>query len=504
MRKTLLLLLSACLLLTGCGIIDLSPVSSAQPESASPSQEDVSQEPSGTLIERNFTLCLESGDSLNPYRCSTRTNLELSGLLYRSLVRLSPSLEPQKELAQEITLDGLACTVTLKEGQVFSDGSPVTAADVVYSYNLAKGSAAYQARFAGVKSAAAAGNGVVFTLAAPNRNFVNLLDFPILKNGTGEEGAVPVGGGLYVYQAAQSQLTANPQLSGDEYPNIEPIYLTNVPDSDTLIHALDMGMVSMLVMEPSQAAGQRVSSVSEKYLTTNLVFAGINLKSANMRDVNIRKAVNAAVGREELAKKAFLGFAEPAVTPFYPAWQALDGLTLPSTSADLTGALSYLSAAGYQRAQGATEGLVLKNRRTLPMKVLVNSDNEARVSLGKDLVSQLQKAGIDASLTELSFEEYSAAIQKGNYDLYIGEIRLTADMNLEKVLPAGEAANAYSQYQKGEMDLQAFLTAFSQEQPMVPLCYRQGAVAFTRDLKGTIAPAFSDPYRGAKDWTFGG
>ena len=113
-------------------------------------------------------------------------------------------------------------------------------------------------------------------------------------------------------------------------------------------------------------------------------------------------------------------------------------------------------------------------------------------------------AGIDASLTELSFEEYSAAIQKGNYDLYIGEIRLTADMNLEKVLPSGEAANAYGQYQQGEIDLQAFLTAFSQEQPMVPLCYRQGAVAFTRELKGTIAPAFSDPYRGAKDWTFGG
>ena len=170
----------------------------------------------------------------------------------------------------------------------------------------------------------------------------------------------------------------------------------------------------------------------------------------------------------------------------------------------MTSALSYLNAAGYQRAQGATEGLVLKNRRTLPMKVIVNSDNEARVSLGKEFISQLQKAGIDASLTELSFEEYSAAIQKGNYDLYIGEIRLTADMNLEKVLPAGEAANAYSQYQKGEMDLQAFLTAFSQEQPMVPLCYRQGAVAFTRDLKGTIAPSFSDPYRGAKDWTFGG
>ena len=223
MKKMLLLLLSACLLLTGCGIIDLSPVSSAQPESAPSSQKDVSQEPSGTLIERNFTLCLEPGDSLNPYRCSTRTNLELAGLLYRSLVRLSPSLEPQKELAQEITLDGLTCTVALKEGQVFSDGSAVTAADVVYSYNLAKGSAAYQARFTGVKSAAAAGNSVVFTLTAPNRNFASLLDFPILKNGTGEEDATPVGGGLYVYQAAQNQLTVNPQLSGDEYPNIEPI-----------------------------------------------------------------------------------------------------------------------------------------------------------------------------------------------------------------------------------------------------------------------------------------
>ena len=145
-----------------------------------------------------------------------------------------------------------------------------------------------------------------------------------------------------------------------------------------------------------------------------------------------------------------------------------------------------------------------KNRRPLSLKVIVNSDNETRVTLAQELVAQLQKAGIDAALTELTYDEYAAAIQKGSYDLYIGEIRLTADMNLEKVLPAGEAANAYSQYRSGEINLGGFLSAFSQEQPMLPLCYRQGAVAYSRDLKGVIAPSFSDPYRGAKDWTFGG
>lgn len=504
MKKTLLLLLAACLLMTGCGIIDLSPVSTAQSEPESKEQGSSDPQPAGTLIERNFTLCIEPEDSLNPYRCTTRANLELGGLLYQSLVRLTPELAPQKELAQEISLDGTTCTVTLKEGQVFSDGSALTAADVVYSYNLAKSSSNYQTRFAGVRSAAVSGSGVVFTLTAPNPNFANLLDFPIFKSGTGEEGAAPVGSGLYVYQAAENQLTVNPQLSGEAYPNIEPIYLTTVPDSDTLIHALDMGMVSMLVMEPSQAAGQRVSSVSEKYLTTNLVFAGINMNSTAMKDVEIRKAVNAALSREELAKKAFLGYAEPAVTPFYPAWSELHDETLPSAAADLTAALEHLGNAGYQRAQGATEGLVQKNRRPLSLKVIVNSDNETRVTLAQELVAQLQKAGIDAALTELTYDEYTAAVQKGSYDLYIGEIRLTADMNLEKVLPAGEAANAYSQYRSGEIDLNGFLSAFSQEQPMLPLCYRQGAVAYSRDLKGVIAPSFSDPYRGAKDWTFGG
>ena len=66
---------------------------------------------------------------------------------------------------------------------VFTDGSPLTANDVVYSYNLARASSTiYASNLYEVSSVAAADTyTVVFNLTRHDPFFVKLLDFPILK-----------------------------------------------------------------------------------------------------------------------------------------------------------------------------------------------------------------------------------------------------------------------------------------------------------------------------------
>lgn len=73
--------------------------------------------------------------SLDPARATDAQGFTVIGLLHAGLVRLNAELLVEPDLAESWTIseDGLTYTFTLREGAAFSDGSPVTAADVVWS-----------------------------------------------------------------------------------------------------------------------------------------------------------------------------------------------------------------------------------------------------------------------------------------------------------------------------------------------------------------------------------
>lgn len=77
--------------------------------------------------------------SLDPARATDAQGFTVIGLLHAGLVRLNGALEVEPDLAESwvISDDGLTYTFTLREGAAFSDGSPITAADVVWSFTHA-------------------------------------------------------------------------------------------------------------------------------------------------------------------------------------------------------------------------------------------------------------------------------------------------------------------------------------------------------------------------------
>ena len=84
-----------------------------------------------------LTLLYSASDSFNPYTASTDINRQLCRLMYEPLIKLDNDFNVHYSIAQSAETDGTTCTVTLKDTQ-FSDGSRLTADDVVYSYNAAK------------------------------------------------------------------------------------------------------------------------------------------------------------------------------------------------------------------------------------------------------------------------------------------------------------------------------------------------------------------------------
>ncbi|MBZ0302285.1 MAG: peptide ABC transporter substrate-binding protein, partial [Anaerolineae bacterium] len=73
--------------------------------------------------------------SLDPAKASDSQGFTVIGLLYGGLVRLDGQLRVVSDLAESWTVsdDGKTYTFTLRDGAAFSDGSPVTADDVIWS-----------------------------------------------------------------------------------------------------------------------------------------------------------------------------------------------------------------------------------------------------------------------------------------------------------------------------------------------------------------------------------
>lgn len=117
-----------------------------------------------------------------------------ASLLYEGLFHLDGQFTPQPLLCASYTYDPEALTyvLTLRQGVVFSDGSPLTAADVKATLTAARSSARYAPRLADVKSISAGNGTVTLTLSRPNSALPALLDIPILKSGT-EKKDIPTG-----------------------------------------------------------------------------------------------------------------------------------------------------------------------------------------------------------------------------------------------------------------------------------------------------------------------
>ncbi|MPS75521.1 MAG: ABC transporter substrate-binding protein, partial [Microbacterium sp.] len=103
--------------------------------------------------------------------------------IYEGLVSRTQENEIEGRLASdyEVSDDGLTYTFTLNDGVVFHDGTPLTSADVVSSYETVRTDATVQgnAEFASVSSISAPDDTTVeIVLSEPNQNFLFALTGP--------------------------------------------------------------------------------------------------------------------------------------------------------------------------------------------------------------------------------------------------------------------------------------------------------------------------------------
>ena len=189
--SALLCALTLALSLSGCWSGDVSDDSSGDFWEETP---PVEADTSSTLTPiTSFALPYLQGVTLDPITCPDGMQQTLGALLYEGLFVLDESFAPQNVLCSryEHNDDCTSYTFYLRDGVSFSDGSSLTASDVLATLRRAQESERYSARFANVASMRASNGALIVNLTRADSAFPALFDIPIVKSGS-EKNTVPL------------------------------------------------------------------------------------------------------------------------------------------------------------------------------------------------------------------------------------------------------------------------------------------------------------------------
>lgn len=486
MKKIIALLL--CAVLVFCTACTAERPPEAETTTA-PSEISVN---GGTL-----SLAYSNADTLNPFTCKTAANLQILRLVYDGLFKIDASYKPIPNLAIDGNIEGKTVTVSLGAFQ-FSDGTSVTATDVKKSFEKAKASPFYAARLANFESAKAyEGNVIVFELTNADPYALSCLDFPVTKNGN--DGDLTVGCGRYVPTVSGEDVTLNANTAKDGFnPILKTIKLLPVKDESAVISSLEVGNTCFHYNDLSGGVYSRLNANSVEMGINNFVYVAFNNESDIFSNKLVRQAVNLSVDRPEIVTHAFQGHAREAFSPFNPDWYML-------ASKDLIVA---------KNTQGAAE-LIAESGVDITAKeitFIINTENPFKLETGELITGYLEALGFKVNLKKMKSAEIVEALNSGDYDIYLGEAKLTPNMDLSPIFLGGIASfginnisstsKRYSQLLTGDCEIMDFLNTFNEDLPVIPLCYRNAAASYTNSIQASFACCDGDVFADIETWSF--
>jgi peptide/nickel transport system substrate-binding protein len=405
-----------------------------------------------------FTVgILNNVDSFNPFNGVEAESYEMWALMYDYMISYSTKdMSPQPGLAKswDTSDDGLTWTFHIRTGVKWSDGVPLTAADIAYTYNriLDGGpeAASWGSYLAAVKTVTSPNaTTVVLKLDKPNA-VLPLLPIPIVpehiwknisedevKTYSNEPPNVVGSGPFRIIEGKASgslyRFVPNPHYWGG-VSHIDNLVFRVYNDEDTLVQALKKGEVdfaegvSALQVKALQGQPGITAQMGDSPGFDEIAFntGSVDLKTdapigdpnPAMLDPKFRFALTTAIDRASLATHVYQGGAQPATTIIPPAytkyrWQAPAG----AFDFDQDKAKELLDAAGYTVGSDG--------KRTMPdgspigtLRLFARSESPTSILTMKFMQEWLADLDIDSKVTTMESSKLTNVILSGDFDMF--------------------------------------------------------------------------------------
>jgi peptide/nickel transport system substrate-binding protein len=405
----------------------------------------------GTASEEvSFKLAIqEEIDTFNPLSAWSIVSAEALMLVYDPLVRYDEAYGPVPCLATswDVSDDQLTWTFHLAEDVKWSDGEPLTSADVKFTYETFydQESYLYSSYLEGINSIETPDEyTVVVTTDYPKANML-LNTTPIVPEHIWGQIAEEelytwidekvIGTGPFKYSPERSSegvyvFVKNQDYFGEKKPFIDTLVLVLYENSDTIATALELGEIdAAAAIAPAQSV---TLAKNENVELINAAIPGFSMVAINMapeeyggsgnpllRDKLIRQALDYCVDREYILELAYSNAGTAGHTlinpgnPYHyePTAEEIRGF-------DPAAAAQILEEAGYKDTNG--DG-IREDAQGNPLSFeLINiSDNSEEIKTAQIITSSARDAGIELRLTTMDSGALSDSLLAYDYDIHI-------------------------------------------------------------------------------------
>ena len=360
--------------------------------------------------------------------------------IFNSLLKYDENLNYAPDLAESWKISNNQKTITfkLKKNLQWSDGKPLTSADVLFTWKLITNPntrTPYASDYQLVKSASAP-DPLTFKItyessyapALDTWTTLHILPRHILKDEDINNtffSRRPTGSSYYKLDewisGQQVTLKANDK-STLGVPLIEKLISRIIPDTSSQFLELTADNIDLMNINPIQY--QRVFPAREdlqkkialyKELGNGYTYLGFNLKKAPFNDIRVRQALNYAINKDEVIKGVLLGLGEVISSPYKPGtrWSNPNLSPYPYNPSK---ALNLLAEAGFIKDKN---GSLVKNGKPLKFEIITNQ-NKQREMTAVLIQRRLQEIGVKVSIRVIEWASFvNRFIKTGDFDVVV-------------------------------------------------------------------------------------
>lgn len=369
---------------------------------------------------------------VNPVLATTRADRDLSTLIYSGVATINERGELVPDLAESIERsdDGLVYTITIRPDVTFHDGTPLTAADVVFTYNLIQNEelkSPLRGNWSNVAVEQIDDHTLTLTLGSAYAPFVENLTTGILPAHLWRTHQLaeipfsrlninPIGSGPFKLRDVQTNtqgiITGYQLTSFSEYqpqPHLSVVHIRFYTEPMDVYNALRDGTITSSPDVPLDL----LRNLEDDFhvITSALprlfgVFFNQN-RSVSLRDSAVREALDLAIDRTAIVEHVLYGYGMPTHDPVPLGFGTVylpGASTTTSPYGDTEKAETVLRAGGWQKVNEGHWERTIDNDRVI-LAITLRTLNDPRFEQTAELIARAWRAiGV-----EVQIEQYEQA-----------------------------------------------------------------------------------------------
>lgn len=410
---------------------------------------------------------------------TTTTSREVTDLVFSYLYRVNENQDIVPDLATgmpEFSDDKLTMTVKIRNDVKFSDGEPLTADDVVFTYNIALSPDYTGPRKGTFSELAKVEKGddttVKFTFKTPFAGYIdifpyNILPEHLLKNvpvkemDKSEFYKKPIGSGPYKLVEWKSgqylTFTRNDNYFGGK-PAIEKITAKIVPDANAMMAQLQTGEINVTGVPADQlsvieqyAKTSGKIKLQKNIVTTSYSYVGWNLTNPLFADKKVRQALTMSIDRQGIIDGVAEGQGKIINSQTVPSYWTYND-NVPKFNYDVEKAKKAFAEAGWKDSDG--DGVLDKDGKKFEFEMQVNQGNKIREKAVTVIQQQLKKVGITVNIRVVESSAFTKNFQDKKFESIYYAWNITGDPNPKGLWHSTEIEHGLNtvSYKNAEVD----------------------------------------------------